>query len=1246
MKKTRFVELLKTIKSTRVSFISIVFFIFLGTGLFLGFGWAAKGFEVNADKTYNNNMLQDAIVQGAYGLTDELIEDLKKIEGVDAIEGIYETEQFVNINGGVYQVRVLSFSNEVNKPIKLIGNPPQKIGEIVVDSLFANAHNLQIGDTISFRKSNDDTTYMLKALLDEDLDTLQENKLPKSGIKNLLTDTYTITGIVYPSEYPARYKMTLGTASNSIQIDSAMYVSKDAFDLDSFIGYSKIAIYNSSIHEYTSITKDYNSQDDEFIKKLKVVTDKYTDDRFNAITIAKDNIESKILEEIDNGEEDLADGEKEILDNENKIIDAEKEINDGQKELADGKKKLIDGQIDIDDGYIELDEAEKIVKNNEILLKAIRKAFYETLDTFSSIDYYVSNWDTGDSFKEKRINYEALYTECITYPDFLSFFSDNDISALEKLHDASYDDPLPIPIPDVSTYFPIASFIVKYSKFADFISLDNEAELLMAHLTEYKNTLSDLSQISKMGELISSVNFFIEKSDKVKDLPDKASNCYTFIKNRSDQFEFTEIILEEFEEKISAEGGNFDEIVEASKKLQEAIEEDMPNSVITERAISLVRIVSPFAGNLKEILESNEYRIDEAFDKLKDAIKRIKDAYKKLEQAQVEVDNGWVEYNDNLNLLNRSIEKLNDGKKELEDGKKKLEDGRNELKEGKEKYNDFLKATEKLEKYDTNVQGRQYIAGVSSTRTSIEIITKLRYTMATLFVIIGTFVCYSAISRLVYEQTILIGTKKALGLSVKEITSTYVLYTFIASTIGIFLGFVLATFIIEPIIILIMSDSFSIDTFDLYFDLKELTIFGAFEYIATIFATVFACAKTLKKKAIILLQGQETVLGKERIYEKTKLWKKLSLVTRTIINNIFNDSKRAIGTIIGIAGCCSLLVAASVLYTNMTNSFNKQSSNLTTHDTVIYLDRNVDDAMDKITNILDDNNLNYAKTFLMSGVFKTPANTYCIGIFTSFEDDNFYNYYVLTKDGKNRKLDDEVVISESFYKWFNLSNNDEITFIDSQGKKYDIEENGYFEMYLPRTNVIMDRKAYERTLNTKYESNSLILNRGEFTIEELTKLLIDVDGFVCINDYVSDCNDSNRALTGSLYGIIALYFALSFVLAFLVILNLLVMFVDEKKKELIVMMINGFSKKTAKKYIYLDTIILTAIGIIVGSAIGSYVGLLITQSLDSDSIYYLKELDPKIYIVGAGITSLLTYINCKIALRKVDNFKLTEINSK
>ncbi|MBQ3302603.1 MAG: hypothetical protein IJH04_10775, partial [Eggerthellaceae bacterium] len=126
--------------------------------------------------------------------------------------------------------------------------------------------------------------------------------------------------------------------------------------------------------------------------------------------------------------------------------------------------------------------------------------------------------------------------------------------------------------------------------------------------------------------------------------------------------------------------------------------------------------------------------------------------------------------------------------------------------------------------------------------------------------------------------------------------------------------------------------------------------------------------------------------------------------------------------------------------------------------------------------------------------------------------------------------------------------------------------------------------------------------------------------------------------------VVAIYLALAALMAVVVLLNLNEMFIDEKKRELIVLMINGFSVKDAKHYISYDNIVLTAIGIIAGIVLGCVMGSVTVLAIEPSTATFIKAVDG--WAVGIGIvgSAALALIMSMIALRRIPKFDLTDIN--
>ena len=98
------------------------------------------------------------------------------------------------------------------------------------------------------------------------------------------------------------------------------------------------------------------------------------------------------------------------------------------------------------------------------------------------------------------------------------------------------------------------------------------------------------------------------------------------------------------------------------------------------------------------------------------------------------------------------------------------------------------------------------------------------------------------------------------------------------------------------------------------------------------------------------------------------------------------------------------------------------------------------------------------------------------------------------------------------------------------------------------------------------------------------------------------------------------------------------------KKEMNVLMINGYSRRDVEKYINKDTIVLTILGIICGVILGGTVGLITVKTFDSDTITLTRKISVLGCLLCISLTAILSAITCKMALRKISRFKLTEIN--
>lgn len=523
-----------------------------------------------------------------------------------------------------------------------------------------------------------------------------------------------------------------------------------------------------------------------------------------------------------------------------------------------------------------------------------------------------------------------------------------------------------------------------------------------------------------------------------------------------------------------------------------------------------------------------------------------------------------------------------------------------------------------------------------------DLFNKLKYNFACMFIIIGFMICYSTISRLVYIDIKRIGTKQALGFYAKEISRSYLMYIIIVSSLGCILGVLLGRFVIEPFFIKVLEDIFIYGTVMYYFSIKEFLLICLLEIGVMVTICLLSCKAVLKKDLRNLLQGYEIPEVRASILEKTKLWNKLSLLTKCILNNFVYDRRRVIATLIGITGCSALLVCAISFQSSITGTTDRQFE-LQKYNAIVSYDYRNGSAEENIEEFLTDNGNTFEKASIINISLIQDDGDAMVSRLLVAEDDDFNGLLNFFTDGVRQIPSDDAWISIGYAKEYGYSVGDYIEINDANSVKHKVKIGGIFEFYQQVPYMVMSKETYRKVFDELPQSNIyLVENNDDFNT--FKENIIKVDGVIGTrSDHSTFLKNMSIIVTIST-AITAIYILLSVVIALCIILDLFMLFIEERKKELIVLMINGYSNKQAKKYIYTDTLILSAIGILLGAIIGTIMYRWTINSVSSDMSYFMHSFNITACLSSCLISAVLVLIMCLISLRKIDKFELSDIN--
>lgn len=343
LKKALFKDSIKEIKNTYKRFISILLMAFLGVGFFAGIRAASPDMVDTIDAYYDKQQMYDIQVLSTLGLTNDDIDALSKIDGIEHVEGTYETDGKIEIENREVIAKVMCIG-DFNKPILIEGNLPQEKNECVVEKSFLTANNKKIGDAIEvdIEDSQNDAG--------EDIPYLYQKELK-------------IVGVVQSPIYISRDRGTSKLGSG--KIDYYLYILKDNVQASDI--YTNIFVKVKDSEKYKTSSKKYEDYVEEIKQKIEEIKlERETarhDALVNSATKKVEEAQEKLDTEKHEAQSKIDEAEQKIADGKSQIQEAENTINSNQKkadtEFANAYNQIKSAKTQIANSEAELNQKEQ-----------------------------------------------------------------------------------------------------------------------------------------------------------------------------------------------------------------------------------------------------------------------------------------------------------------------------------------------------------------------------------------------------------------------------------------------------------------------------------------------------------------------------------------------------------------------------------------------------------------------------------------------------------------------------------------------------------------------------------------------------------------------------------------------------------------------------------------------------------------------------------------------------------------------
>ena len=517
-------------------------------------------------------------------------------------------------------------------------------------------------------------------------------------------------------------------------------------------------------------------------------------------------------------------------------------------------------------------------------------------------------------------------------------------------------------------------------------------------------------------------------------------------------------------------------------------------------------------------------------------------------------------------------------------------------------------------------------------------INKIGKTFSLLFVVIGALVIYVTVGRLIKEQRHLVGVQKALGFLNKEVLSKYLTFGISATILGAILGTTLGYFLIQQIVLNTHKNFYVTGAIPKTFNLLWTLIIAVAGIAIAAVAVIIACSSLMKKPARELMK-EEAAKKKKKVKKK---FSDSSVYVKLIFSNMASDLSRVIITIISVAGCTALLVIGFSIKTSVNKSISRQYDTIIDYTNKISFDNNATDTVEaEMSEKLKENHIDFVSCYSAYHTTKTEDGLSLSDVICADYEELEKVFHLNDVKGKNPvELEDHgIYITRAISEEYDYEKGDKITIYDSDMNPYEVEIAGFFEFYFDKE-MILTREAYKEVFGEECRNNTFLIE-SIAKKDDLKKMVSSIKGY---SDIVS--TEAQKKSVSGISSVLSLITTILIIIAgimsYFIIMNLINMYLNQKKKELVIMRINGYTTKEVIRYVSYENILTTVLGIIVGIIIGSLVTYIIVLLLQNPELGLKRTVDPVGWLISALITAIFTVIVSAIALRKVKHLKLSD----
>ena len=495
-----------------------------------------------------------------------------------------------------------------------------------------------------------------------------------------------------------------------------------------------------------------------------------------------------------------------------------------------------------------------------------------------------------------------------------------------------------------------------------------------------------------------------------------------------------------------------------------------------------------------------------------------------------------------------------------------------------------------------------------------------------LFLFIAMLSVITTMTRVVKKQKLQIGTMKALGIKNSKIVMHYIGYGFFVSLAAAIVGIILGKYFIGTFFLNMEMDYFEVPNGIPV--VKPLSYLVALLVVMVVsFITYLTCRKELAKKPAEALRNEVPNVKVNSLNLSTKgIFKKLNFSSKWNYRDILRNKFRTVTAVVGIVGCCMLIVCAFGMLNSMNHFIKLQFEDLYNFNYKLSLKENIKDDELKVLTDKYGNNTSETLTIETKIGKEREANTIFVtnaGNLVRFQNENGEFIKVNKNNG--------VYVTRKLAKENNLKVGDTIKWhIYGVNKYYESKIVGLTKD--PQVQNLTMTKEYLESLDIDYKPDSLYTNTDLKGVKDIKNVSLVQD--------INELKNGLESMLSMMKSMIILIIVFAVGLGAIIIYNMGILSYSEKQYQFATLKVLGFSDKKIKKIFVQQNNWITILSIIIGLPTGYYMTSWIFKSVIADNYDFSAYINLSTYLIAIIGTILVSIIVSRILSKKVNKIDM------